>query len=236
MGRDNLRQDKAWDFEELQAQHATAKSHVTLLNGDKYASCQCRGISLIFRYQLWEEQPACLRTAATMLFALPVLLDLCLPFNTTVGFDVWRQYRSRAMAGYFTKHTIFVFLTFLAPTIWRENLHYCKGINSPPSLLHVPSHKWAEHNHQSWSQQTGVLKTFVLQFWSFVHSASSCAILVLLMMEKSSFVAGWIFRLGNPFGFCVLLASVRLLVIWSMHFPKKLLKCKINIFNLTEFC
>lgn len=52
MGRDNLRQDMAWDFEELQAQQGTAKRHIMLLNGDEYTSCHCRGISLVFSLQL----------------------------------------------------------------------------------------------------------------------------------------------------------------------------------------
>lgn len=135
---------------------------------------------------------------------------------------------SRAMAVCFTNHTILLFSTCLAAAIWKENLHYCKGINSSPSLLRAPSHKWAEDKWSSelvpTNQRVENICTAVL-FWSFVHRTSSCAILGLLMMGKSSLVAGWIFRLGTPFGCCALLVNVRLLVIiWSMHFPKKTFK------------
>lgn len=165
-GRDSLRQDEAWDFQELRAQHAAAKSHVPLLNRDKYTSCQGRGTSLVAldycsgRSSLparAELPPRCLFHRRSLIFAYPLMHPQALMFD----FSAHRW----ATAVCCTNHAIFLFSIFLAPAVWKGNRRYCKGISSPPGSL-----------HQSWSQQLGLSKALVFQLCSQVLSKALLAV------------------------------------------------------------
>lgn len=171
-------------------------------------------------------------TAATMLFALPVLLDLCLPINTCVGSDVWIQDLRQSDGWVLHQPHYFSLLQFSSSCYMKRKSPLLQRHKQPTELAAgtIAQVSWSSQP----VQQISMWKTYHLQF---------CFVALLPVpycfcwwWERALWSQGKFSCLGIPVGCCVFLASDTVGYLGHTFSKKKLQKCKIIIFKLTEFC